>query len=77
MPIPSTALIQDRPGTLAGLIYILDSSNSIVHSHFDLVSLLLVQFATRTVSQMATQMIVCLSVQMSFRCNSKEIGGKT
>ena len=47
-----------------------------VHSNFDLVSLILVQFTTRTVAQMASQMIVCLSDQVSIYCNSKEIRGK-
>ena len=38
----------------------------LVQLHFHLVSLFLVQFVTRTVAQMASQKIVCLSVQMLF-----------
>ena len=34
----------------------------LVHSHFDQVSSILVQISTRTVAQMAAQIIVCLSV---------------
>ena len=36
----------------------------LVHSHFDILSLLLTQFATRTVAQMATQMISSVAISL-------------
>jgi hypothetical protein len=42
----------------------------ILHSHFDLVSSVLVQFTSRTIAQMTPEMIS----SVAFSCTSKEIG---
>ena len=58
---------------MVSFIYILDGSNSIlVHLHFDQVGLLLVHFATRTVDQIATQMISSVAILLHL----KRLGGK-
>ena len=44
----------------------------LVHTHFDLVSSVLVQFATRTIAQMAPQMMSSVAIWY----HSKEIGTK-